>query len=160
MVNLRKLLTNICTSIKTLLDWKETGGAGDKVDALGHRGEYYRKRINSDDAPGPASVKVNNNTYTNILQLTVPAGRWLFYGQVNWPANGTGRRYICLGSNSAASNSWRTSVMANTNSLTCRQNLIVSAQYDEENTVYLVGYQSSGSALTVDSGELMAVRIA
>lgn len=158
MLNLKKLLQKICEEISSLLSWKENNES--KVQALGHRGEYYRVGIGLTGVPGPDSVSVPDTTYTNILSITVPAGRWLFYGQVNWAANATGRRYIYLGSNSAASNTWRKSQMTNPALLSCRQNLIVQGYYGAPTTVYLVGYQSSGASLEVSTAEFMAVRIA
>lgn len=157
MLNVKKLLQKICEEISSLLSWKENNES--KVQALGHRGEYYAIGVGKSNLPGPDSVSVPDTTYTNILSITVPAGRWLFYGQVNWVANATGRRYIYLGSNSAASNTWRKSQMTNTASMTCRQNLITQGYYDAPTTVYLVGYQSSGTNLGVDA-VFMAVRLA
>lgn len=158
MLNIKKLLQKICEEIYSLLSWTNT--YDDKIQALGHRGEYYRVGVNLTDVPGPSTVNVPTNTYINILSITVPAGRWLLYGQVNWAANATGRRYIYLGSNSAASNTWRKSQMANASSITTRQNLITQGYYSAPTTVYLVGYQSSGTSLAISTAEFMAVRIA
>lgn len=156
MLNIKKLLTKICTELSSLLSWKSTDET--KVEQIGHRGEYYHVAIDKTGVPGPSSVSVSNTTYTNILHVTVPAGRWIFYGQVDWEANATGRRYIYIGSNSAASNTWRKSQMTNASGTT-RQNLMVQAQYDSPNTIYLVGYQSSGAKLTVSNAEFIAARL-
>ena len=66
---------------------------------------------------------------------------------------------MSIGSTSSAGNNWQRS--QNTNAaITTRMNMICQGYYSTSTTIYLTGYQSSGSSLSVTEAILMAVRIA
>lgn len=154
MVNIRTLLTKILESIKDLLDWKA------KADPIIWNrfitdGQYVTSSFSSSN-----SVSVQTTTYTNLLQITLPFdGKWLISCRCRYASNATGRRYLFVGENSAASNTWVSSCQA-VDGGTTNFCFTVAASYSNTPTnIYLVAYHSAGQNLSVTTAALTATYI-
>lgn len=111
-----------------------------------------------------AARTVSSGTHTNIASITLPAGSWVVYCGVRFPANATGRRQANLsvtsGSNSA---DWVTTPVNGAVTQFAFTKLI---SHTVAQTFYLNVYQNSGSNMSFQAGSaanfncIYAVRIA
>lgn len=111
-----------------------------------------------------AARTVSNGTHTAITSLSIPAGSWVVYCSVRFPANASGRRQANLsvtsGSNSA---DWVTTPVNGAVTQFAFTKLI---SHTVAQTFYLNVYQNSGSSMSFQAGSaanyncIYAVRIA
>lgn len=106
------------------------------------------------------TVSVATSTNTNVASITLPIGVWLVNSRLQYASNATGRRGTKLSTTSAESGNVlstdvRNAVDGGTTQIQTERVFALTG----ESTVYLVGWQNSGSALSC-TGEIQAVRIA
>lgn len=100
-----------------------------------------------------------SSTNANVVSKQLQPGTWLVNARLQYPSNATGRRAAKLSTTSqddgnVISSDVRNAVSGGTTQVQTER---VFA-FDEATTVYLIGWQNSGSALSC-SGQIQAVRI-
>lgn len=108
------------------------------------------------------AVSMANSAYTNICSVSLSAGTWVIEANAQYANNATGRRIALLSTTSAGSSATdlrQTSVTVNANSTGGTYiHTGCTSVFTATTTLYLVGWQSSGSSLSV-YGCITAVRI-
>lgn len=106
-----------------------------------------------------SSVSVSSGSWANVVTLSLPAGVWLVNARVSYPANSTGTRWAKLSTTSQDSTNNISVVNQNANSAgTVHMHTTRVFTLTATKTVYLLGYQNSGAALSC-SGAIEASRI-
>ena len=133
---------NKCTRLSDL------SAVSEKVDNMG---KYYTKS---------ATVTIENNTWTALVGVTVPAGIYVFTAFARFTGNTAGVRTLNLSTTSGDAGTMVRDVPS-TSGVT-QMNLTLVIPVASERTIYLNAHQTSGSALTCDSAGtfIRAVRIA
>ena len=105
------------------------------------------------------SISVSNGRYTNICSLSLPAGVWMLSGLIEFPSNATGYRVAKISTTSADTTYVMSASMQNAISgVATRCSTTRCLTLANQTSVYLIGYQTSGSALTC-SGQFEATKI-
>lgn len=111
-----------------------------------------------------AARTVSNGTHTAITSLSIPAGSWVVYCSVRFPANASGRRQANLSVTSGSNSSdWMTTPVNGAVTQFAFTKLI---SHTVAQTFYLNVYQNSGSSMSFQAGSaanyncIYAVRIA
>lgn len=111
-----------------------------------------------------AARTVSNGTHTAITSLSIPAGSWVVYCSVRFPANASGRRQANLSVTSGSNSSdWVTTPVNGAVTQFAFTKLI---SHTVAQTFYLNVYQNSGSSMSFQAGSaanyncIYAVRIA
>ena len=106
------------------------------------------------------NVNVPSGTYTLLHQVTLDPGTWTINGSAAYPSNGTGFRVLAVsfdaGTSSASRDGGCSVPAVNGIATVVRSQKIV--RITAQSTLYLIGYQNSGSTLSVGS-RIEAVRI-
>ena len=125
-------------------------------------GSYFGEigaRVTQDQS---TAVSMANATYTNICSVSLDAGTWIIEANAQFASNATGRRIALLTTTSGGSGATdlrQTGVTANAvNGTVTYLHTGATKVYTATTTLYLVGYQNSGSALNT-YGCITAVRI-
>lgn len=152
MINLKHLFTNICETLNNLNLWKNSitptlNACKDVNDSLVSKGV-------STSAP----VTLKTATYTNLLSLSLTPGIWMVWARVRFNKNNTGTRIVCIGPNSAASNTCSYRKNAVTGQYTYFTLCYVTNNSTTRN-YYLAGYQNSGGDLAVSSATFTAQKL-
>ena len=103
------------------------------------------------------SIVVENKTHTDLMSITLPAGKWIVIGNARFSANAVGGRCLAMHATSqwAGTENTRKSIGTIADAL---EN-VKYWNLSQETTLYLIGYQDSGEALTVDTGKMTAIRV-
>ena len=108
-----------------------------------------------------SSVSVGNGSSVNLTSVSLTKGKWVVAGWASFPSNTTGIRRVAVTSTSANSlTGFIQSTPPCTGSIATHVNVAGVFTFTGTSTVYLVGYQNSGGALTVAKAEIYAVKIA
>ena len=103
------------------------------------------------------SVTVGSGAFTTITTMTLPAGRYILVGALQFAYTGTTGIRICMLETSESSiNNMSNSVLA-TGRATLNMSRIISL--DSTTTIYLRAYHAIGSSTTCD-GQIKAVKLA
>lgn len=114
--------------------------------------------IGEQETPVNATESVASNSNTDVASIHLPAGTWIVWGKVEFPANSSGRRAVKLSTTSQEPDNVMSTTNRNASSSgttqisTSRCFTLASA-----GTVYLVGWQNSGSSLSC-IGDIEATR--
>ena len=115
-------------------------------------GEQY-----SDSA---TNVSVANSTNTNVVSIAPGEGVWVAVGLVSYPSNSTGRRMVKLSTTPVDSgNPPSSNVIAAVNGAYTHMSTSRCFSLTDEDEIYLVAWQNSGSALSCN-GTIEVTRIA
>lgn len=97
------------------------------------------------------TVSVNNNTWTKILQASIPAGVWIVNCGVRFPAGSTGVR--CANLSTSSGNSFRMITAMPVTAGFTTLNFTKVIWPTATTTYYLNAYHTQGSALTIPDAE-------
>lgn len=109
-------------------------------------------------ANSQVDLTIPNETYSPVIQITLPAGSWLLTGKVRFSTGTTGVRRLNF-STTAGGTGWTVSHPA-ANAIEDIQ-VVTMLTLTEETTYYLNAWQNSGASLTCPSGQaqIRAARI-
>ena len=110
------------------------------------------------------ATSLPNGTNTNLASLTLQKGTWIVVGQAYWEGSSTTTNWACISTSSASlqiSNGGYEKAIATQIGMSLSRIITVSST---SQTIYLVGYQNSGLAVSMAGApgrnNLTAVRIA
>lgn len=159
MVNIKRLLSKICENIAIFKNWKSD--VESTIDEL--YGESTGTVVStslSDDKSIP------NNTWTEVLKITLSPGTWIINGRATFAYNATGYRSISITTRDAATKP------ATTNFNVCQDPITVNSgstmltdvcyayELTQDTVYYLHAIHTRGSALNITAAGLVAVKIA
>lgn len=121
-----------------------------QLDALNSKTTPLYKEVNG------TSKSVANSTWTELAQITLPAGTWLIIGEADYSTDNTGIRILMITyTETDTQNKPENSVLATGRSVLSRQRILRTTQ---NQTVYLRAYQTSGNSLSC-IGNMRCVRL-
>lgn len=117
--------------------------------------------LGDQDSSSATSVSVANNTNTDVVSIAPGEGVWMVVGTVSYPSNATGRRAVKLSTVSGdTSNVVSTHVQAAVSGASTHMSTSRCFELEsDEDEIYLVAWQNSGSALSCH-GTIEVTRIA
>lgn len=107
-----------------------------------------------------SSVSTTTSNYYDVLNFTLPAGIWMVFANLEFAANGTGRRVACLNTTAGGSGislQWRSTEAAMSGAVS-RVRVTGVLLPTKSTKYYLTSWQNSGGNLAV-SAVIQAVRI-
>ena len=147
------------------------GTATERMFLSGENGLYFYNSSGTQTALYPSggltytagaqlATSLTSGTSTDLRSVSLPAGKYLLIGQASFAANATGNRRLTIGVSSATIASgiaWEW-VPALSGAST-RINLTGYYEFSATTTVYLVAWQNSGSALSIESSALKCIKL-
>ena len=154
MLNLKKILNKICSSLSSFFTWSQ------EVESTL---ELYEEDNNSViDKTLSSTVSMVSSTYYNILSVELTPGTWLLTGFVRFgaDASSTGRRYICIGPNTATNNgTCANSKLVPDSGHPVYSNVTYITQNSTTRKYYLIAWHNKGAKLNCDQAALHATRL-
>ena len=153
-LNIKTLLAKICNKIIALTTQKSD------IDTLTDK---LNVPVNVVSNSISSSVSVKSSTYTQLGTVTLSAGTWLIFCRARFPSNATGRRAIYLSNRPLSEgnpvSTAHSMMIRAVNGGTTMLSLACAGTPSSSATYYLIGWQNSGSALSVSSAGIACYRI-
>ena len=161
MTNIRRLLSKICENIAILKNWKTN--IESTIDEL--YGESTGTVVSTSLGDGNTK-SIPNNTWTEVLKITLSPGTWIINGRATFAYNATGYRSISITTRDAATKPATTNFnvcqdpLTEGSGSTMLTNVCYAYELTQDTVYYLHAIHTRGSALNITAAGLVAVKIA